>query len=1179
MGTLDTVSGYLTVGSSIFQAASIANGLIQGFANGEIDSPEDFFNVLFGGGTDAANQEINQKLDQLLVAVDEISSQIDVLGAELKQMIEEQTDLLVGVEMAQLLSDVSRERERLASFDPYAEPGETGYVAPDQLDGYFQGYVDESSRLLGRISAIANEVLDIPGTEANEKLELNASMVLAINHALELRFQVAARFEQETLGSTQLTSVLQDAIAPLEKAVNNIRGIGPSVYDHEVYSESVNSEDLDGPVYMDMNGDNVADEVHFSYTYYGVRPDANSLSPIQFSTYRDPEIALAENLQIPIFAPPIHIDQNYTLVQDLGNGTYNAVIVDHIAKYESSIPGIDGIENPLEPGDPNLSLRWPDDIDDILNALQSIGYYETVNRLGVELWREPFEVQSAFGGILEVLRDMTGGIESDTPDDLGHIIGSQSRDYLRGDPDGNLISGLSDNDTVRGRDGDDTLFGGPGDDLVKGDSGNDEIYGGVGANYLLGGSGDDTIEAEEVSRMEGGFGNDILDAKGVGFSAFGHDLRGDEGNDTLRGSSKGDVLIGGADDDLLLGRDGDDLMSPGTGNDYVIGGVGFDTVVYDGPIADFVISDVQFGFDPDLTTPFTGFGAQVTGPMTSDLLHTDIEKLVFSDDEIVFGVRQLSGERAPTEGMDILFAPPSNDVIDMLGGNDAIHGWRGDDTIRGGTGNDTMIGGEGLDELFGQSGDDDLDGGEGADTMTGAEGSDTYHVDDIGDLVVEVEGHAGRDHVRSAVDFRIGSSHIEDVSLIGSARIAVGNALGNQLVGHYLDNILDGMGGDDTMMGGTGNDTYVRRDAGDRIIEYENQGHDLVRALMNTGLMDFVEDLELLGADDLNGTGNELNNVLTGNSGNNRLNGKAGNDTIYGGDGEDEMIGGAGIDVMNGGKGGDVYRIDHADDRIIESRSWTGTDTAISSVDFRTGNRHIENVELVGSAKVGAGNGLQNHIKGNAEDNILDGGKNNDTLEGGTGDDRYLVRAPGDTVIEAADEGIDTVLAFRSYAMEAHVEKLFMQTVYTKDGDPAIFNGIGNALDNTIVGTPFDNFVIGREGRDTLKGQGGADSFVFDRAIGASNVDRIIDFNTNSANEGDRLLMKSSEFGGMTTGSLGASAFVTGTVAADASDRFIFDQAAGQLWFDADGSGGAEKVLVATFEQNATVSASDIEIF
>jgi Ca2+-binding RTX toxin-like protein len=302
-------------------------------------------------------------------------------------------------------------------------------------------------------------------------------------------------------------------------------------------------------------------------------------------------------------------------------------------------------------------------------------------------------------------------------------------------------------------------------------------------------------------------------------------------------------------------------------------------------------------------------------------------------------------------------------------------------------------------------------------------------------------------------------------------------------------------------------------------------------------------------------------------------------DTLSGGFGDDTLDGGAGGDLLMGGPGSDRIIVDDPGDRVAESRNWAGHDTVISSVDFRMGRKHIEDLDLTGTARLGAGNGLQNRITGNASENVLDGGKNNDTLIGGMGDDRYLIRSPGDMAVESAGGGIDEVLAFRSYAMEAHVEKLFMQTVYTKDGAPAIFNGIGNGLDNTIVGTPFANFLIGREGRDTLKGQAGADTFVFDRALGASNVDRIIDFNVNTVNEGDTLLLKGSVFGGMTAGALSTANFVTGTKAGDTSDRIIFDQASGRMWYDSDGTGAATQVLVATFEQNAIVTAGDIEVF
>jgi 2',3'-cyclic-nucleotide 2'-phosphodiesterase (5'-nucleotidase family) len=357
------------------------------------------------------------------------------------------------------------------------------------------------------------------------------------------------------------------------------------------------------------------------------------------------------------------------------------------------------------------------------------------------------------------------------------------------------------------------------------------------------------------------------------------------------------------------------------------------------------------------------------------------------------------------------------------------------------------------------------------------------------------------------------------------------------------------------------------------IAAYEVSGTTVVYDLVELGASQTGTD----GDDVLFGTGGP-DTVLSG-LGDDQIDGGAGQDVLNGFFGDDTLDGGSGADLLIGGPGSDLIYVDDANDVVGESRSWEGVDTVISSVDFRMGRVHIENLELTGSATVGAGNGLRNEIRGNDGDNLLDGGKNVDTLIGGLGDDRYFIRSPGDTAVETFDQGIDIAMAFRSYALEAHIEQLFLQTVITKDGNGALLNGIGNGLDNTIVGNPYDNFIIGREGRDTLKGQGGADTFVFDRAIGPDNVDRIIDFNVNMDDEGDILLMKATEFGNMTAGTLDEAAFVQGTAALDAADRFIFDQSSGSLWFDADGSGGDDQTLIAMFEQDAVVTSGDIEIF
>ena len=68
---------------------------------------------------------------------------------------------------------------------------------------------------------------------------------------------------------------------------------------------------------------------------------------------------------------------------------------------------------------------------------------------------------------------------------------------------------------------------------------------------------------------------------------------------------------------------------------------------------------------------------------------------------------------------------------------------------------------------------------------------------------------------------------------------------------------------------------------------------------------------------------------------------------------------------------------------------------------------------------------------------------------------------------------------------------------------------------------------------------------------------------STSATAPTRFLLDDAVFTGLGLGTLGAGAFRTGSAAQDADDRIVYNQATGQLFFDADGNGAGAQVLFA----------------
>jgi Ca2+-binding RTX toxin-like protein len=408
--------------------------------------------------------------------------------------------------------------------------------------------------------------------------------------------------------------------------------------------------------------------------------------------------------------------------------------------------------------------------------------------------------------------------------------------------------------------------------------------------------------------------------------------------------------------------------------------------------------------------------------------------------------------------------------------------------------NDTLSGAAGNDRLAGGAGNDLLDGGAGADVMIGGTGDDNYFVDNVADQVTE-NANEGNDTVYATVNTTL-SANLENLVLQGSADISgFGNASANVIYGNSGANSLvdfggndtlyggagndglDGGAGADTTLGGTGDDTYEVDDPGDVVIENANEGTDRVDSYVTWTLSANIENLVLYNATNINGTGNELANVIDGNFGDNVLSGLAGNDQIRAYVGNDTLDGGTGADTMTGGAGNDAYFVDNVGDVVIESATdGEGTsDTIYSTVNYAL-PANVEILVLQGTADLqGYGNGGVNTLVGNAGNNLLDGGAGADGMLGGAGNDTYFVDNAGDGVAENANEGNDTVFASASYTLAANVENLILQ-------GSADLQGYGNGIANVLYGNTGNNLLDGGAGTDLLVGGIGNDTYFVDNS-------------------------------------------------------------------------------------------------
>ena len=369
----------------------------------------------------------------------------------------------------------------------------------------------------------------------------------------------------------------------------------------------------------------------------------------------------------------------------------------------------------------------------------------------------------------------------------------------------------------------------------------------------------------------------------------------------------------------------------------------------------------------------------------------------------------------------------------------------------------------------------------------------------------------------SATDIFAMPTQWANLTLVGNARTATGNALSNTIQVSQqsdIDNFIYGGYGIDSMDGAGGSDIYMIAGVPDHqaaeINDTGTSGTDelrfdnltegrtlfvyagdrgLERITIGTGT---AATANLSGTKALNIDASAAPNALTitGNAGANRLTGSAYMDTLIGGAGDDTYV---------------VYNT--ATDVIIEEANG-GADTVASSVSFSLAAiANVENLSLTGTAANGTGNSLNNVITGNSAANNLSGDAGIDTLIGGAGNDTYIVDTTTDVITEGTNAGIDTVASSISFSLAAiaNVENLSLT------GATAI-NGAGNSLNNVITGNSAANNLSGDAGNDSLNGGAGIDTLIGGDGDDIYTVDTTTDVITEEANAGIDTVASSGSF-------------------------------------------------------------------
>ncbi|MEW6550984.1 MAG: hypothetical protein AB1389_02545 [Campylobacterota bacterium] len=633
-----------------------------------------------------------------------------------------------------------------------------------------------------------------------------------------------------------------------------------------------------------------------------------------------------------------------------------------------------------------------------------------------------------------VLKD---GGNTNTIQNVSHIIGTGNNDTLTGDSFNNILDGGTGDDTIFGTAGNNTLSGGSGADSITGGTGVDTIYGGLGDDIVFSSIGNDTVY--------GGDGIDTFDLSGrtgIAFVNLGEnrsridtnsngDFDTDDENDVLFSIEK---AIGNSSDNTIYGDSNTNILDGGTaGNNSLYGAGGDDTLIGSGS-----------GIDIAYYKP------------TSASIYVDMTQT----NQIV-----RDGDGGSDKLIDIneIYGSDYGDTFSGNGDNNTFRGSVGDDTFYSSTGSNVHDGGADNDLFLITSKD------HGVDTLIGGLGSDTVDFSGVVDLgtptrglVIELDGN---ETVQATLN------DVNSHKLTGIENIT-GTIYDDTIIGDHNNNILRGHAGDNTLIGGAGDDTLVGG-TGTDVASYETSTSGIDVDLTQINFQ--VTDDGLGGRDKLDGI-----DTIIGSDYADTFKGSTTDDTFMGGIGDDWFIGSQGSDYYQGGS------------TSSDTVDYSGATTDLN-IDINDGAKYINSFygthTFIDINGIVGGSG-DDTLTGNSGRNTLVGGSGDDTLLGFGGDD-YIDGGSGSDFVSFAytSKDIELDLAITD-AQDTNDGMLTIKNIQ---------NIAGGAGSDTIYGNTDNNILSGGYGSDTLSGRGGNNTLIgglngFELTLGAIVVGTVYSF-------------------------------------------------------------------------------------